>query len=241
MKKFSESLINTKLGKFNFRVYAENHGKETVVVYTEHLNPKEPILTRVHSECMTGDVFQSLQCDCGEQLETALIEIQKNGNGCVIYLRQEGRGIGLYEKIKAYKLQAKGYDTFEANVMLGHNPDERTYEMVKVALNDLGVNQIILLTNNPSKVSEIAKTGIEIVERRSLIVGLNDVNKKYFETKKSKFKHLFRQNHAGTPFKRITSGKTCRDPRCKNNSRQNHAGTPILRISLDKIMHGPRF
>lgn len=193
MKRFVESLINTKFGKFNFRVYAENHGKETVVVYTENFNPKEPVLTRVHSECMTGDVFHSMQCDCGDQLETALNEIQKNGNGCVVYLRQEGRGIGLYEKIRAYELQTKGYDTFEANIMLGHGPDERTYEMVKIALNDLGVNQIILLTNNPSKVSEIAKTGIEVIERKSLIVGMNEVNKKYFETKKSKFKHFFNQ------------------------------------------------
>lgn len=193
MKKFAESLINTKLGKFNFRVYAENQGKETVVVYTENLNPKEPVLVRVHSECMTGDVFHSMQCDCGDQLDTALNEIQRSGNGCVIYLRQEGRGIGLYEKIRAYGLQAKGYDTFEANVMLGHNPDERTYEMVKQSLQDLGVTKIVLLTNNPSKVSEIAKTGIEIIERRSLIVGMNETNKKYFETKKSKFKHFFSQ------------------------------------------------
>lgn len=193
MKKYTESLINTKLGKFNFRVYAENHGKETVVVYTENLNSDQPVLTRVHSECMTGDVFHSLQCDCGEQLDTSLVEIQKNGNGCLIYLRQEGRGIGLYEKMRAYELQAKGYDTFEANVILGHKPDERTYEMVKVALNDLGINQIILLTNNPSKVSEIAKTGVDVVERRSLIVGMNEINKKYFETKKAKFKHFFSQ------------------------------------------------
>lgn len=193
MNKFAESLINTKFGKFNFRVYADNQGKETVVVYTENFNPQEAVLTRVHSECMTGDVFHSLQCDCGDQLDTALNEIQKNGNGCVIYLRQEGRGIGLYEKIRSYELQSKGYDTFEANIMLGHNPDERTYEMVKVALSDLGVQQIILLTNNPSKVSEIAKTGINVIERRSLIVGMNEVNKKYFETKKSKFKHFFSQ------------------------------------------------
>jgi GTP cyclohydrolase II len=191
MKKFTESLINTKLGKFNFRVYAENRGKETVVVYTEKINTIEPVLVRVHSECMTGDVFHSLQCDCGDQLDTALQEIQKNGNGVVIYLRQEGRGIGLYEKIRAYGLQAKGYDTFEANVLLGHNPDERTYEMVKTALDDLGIKQIILLTNNPSKVSEIAKTGIRIIERKSLIVGRNEVNDKYFETKKAKFKHFF--------------------------------------------------
>lgn len=193
MKKFSESLIQTKFGKFNFRVYAESHGKETVVVYTENLNPNESVLTRVHSECMTGDVFHSLQCDCGEQLDAALQEIQKKGNGCLIYLRQEGRGIGLYEKIRAYELQAKGYDTFEANILLGHNPDERTYEMVKIALNDLGVDKIVLLTNNPSKVSEISKAGITVTERKSLIVGFNDVNKKYFETKKTKFKHFFSQ------------------------------------------------
>lgn len=191
MRKFAQSLINTKLWRFNFRVYAENQGKETVVLFTENFNPQVPALVRVHSECMTGDVFHSMQCDCGDQLDAAIKAIQENGNWAIIYLRQEGRGIWLYEKIRAYELQAKGYDTFEANIMLGHKPDQRTYEMVKTALHDLGVKDIVLLTNNPSKVSEIAKTGINIIDRKPLFVGHNATNEKYFNTKKTKFKHFF--------------------------------------------------
>ncbi len=191
MRKFAQSLINTKLWRFNFRVYAEDQGKETVVLFTENINPQKPFLLRVHSECMTGDVFHSMQCDCGEQLDSAIATIQESGNWAIIYLRQEWRGIWLYEKIRAYELQAKWYDTFEANVMLWHNPDQRTYGMVKVALDDLGVKDVILLTNNPSKVSEIAKTWINITDRRPLIIEHNPVNEKYFTTKKTKFKHFF--------------------------------------------------
>jgi len=192
MKKlFTESKIATKFGFFNFRVYADVQGKETVVLYTEKLDTSVPILVRMHSECMTGDTFGSFQCDCGEQLASSLIQINKSGNGALIYLRQEGRGIGLFEKIKSYQLQAKGYDTFEANILLGHHPDERTYESAKIALDDLNVKNIRLLTNNPSKVSEIAKLGINVVERVSLIMKPNKHNNHYLDSKRDKFKHFF--------------------------------------------------
>jgi GTP cyclohydrolase II len=187
---FVENKLQTKQGKYILRVYADSPGKETVVVYTEKLNKKKPVLVRVHSECFTGDILHSLRCDCGEQLQKSLEIIQKNG-GVLIYLRQEGRGIGLFEKIKTYNLQDKGYDTFEANVILGHNPDDRRYMKVKTALKDLGINKINLLTNNPSKVSEIAKLGIKINERIPLIIPSNKYNQKYFDAKKNKFKHFF--------------------------------------------------
>ncbi len=204
---FTETKIVTKFGDFNIRVYADVQGKETVALYTEKLDTSTPTLVRIHSECMTGDTFSSLQCDCGEQLEQSLEQISKSGNGVLIYLRQEGRGIGLFEKIKSYQLQDKGYDTFEANLLLGHRPDERTYEKAKNALIDLGVKRIRLLTNNPSKVSEIAKLGIDVVERVPLIVTSNKYNKKYFATKRDKFKHFFNEEvsyyfyqfHAETP------------------------------------------
>lgn len=204
---FTETKIATKFGSFNIRVYADVQGKETIALCTEKLDTSAPVLVRIHSECMTGDTFGSLQCDCGEQLEKSLEEINKSGNGILIYLRQEGRGIGLFEKIKSYQLQDKGYDTFEANLLLGHRPDERTYEKAKIALTDLGVKRIRLLTNNPSKVSEIAKLGIEVVERVPLIVTSNKYNKKYFASKRDKFKHFFNdevsyyfyQFHAETP------------------------------------------
>lgn len=188
---FVETPIETTHGKFITRVYADAHGKETVVLYTEGLDPKRPVLTRIHSECMTGDTFGSLQCDCGDQLTRSLETIYKSGNGVLIYLRQEGRGIGLFEKIQSYQLQNKGFDTFEANVMLGHRPDERTYEWAKIALTDLGVSEIQLLTNNPSKVSEIAKLGIKVSERVPLVVSANEFNQRYFDAKRDKFKHFF--------------------------------------------------
>lgn len=190
---FVEAKIATKFGSFNFRVYQNDLGKETVVLWTPDLNRETAVLVRVHSECMTGDVFCSLNCDCGKQLDKSLQLINKEG-GVFIYLRQEGRGIGLFEKIKAYQLQLEGHDTFEANVLLGHQPDQRTYEMVKTALTDLSVQHIRLLTNNPSKVSEIAKFGIEVAERVPLIVKSNKHNLKYLDTKKDKFKHFFNKN-----------------------------------------------
>lgn len=189
---FVETKIATKFGSFKVRVYADVQGKETIVLYTEKLDITTPVLVRVHSECMTGDMFGSLQCDCGEQLEQALAQINEHG-GALVYLRQEGRGIGLFEKIRSYQLQEKGYDTFEANLLLGHNPDERTYEKAKMALEDLGIKRARLLTNNPSKVSEMAKLGISIVERVPIIITANSHNEKYFHSKQSKFKHFFNE------------------------------------------------
>ena len=188
---YTETPIETKYGKFVIRVYADTYGKETVVLYSEKLDASEAVLTRIHSECLTGDTLGSLQCDCGEQLEHSLEVIQKSQNGVLVYLRQEGRGIGLFEKIQSYQLQRKGFDTFEANVMLGHRPDERTYEWAKIALTDLGITSIKLLTNNPSKVSEVAKLGITVSERVPLVVSTNEFNQKYFDAKRDKFKHFF--------------------------------------------------
>lgn len=192
MKKIHvETKVATKFGVFNVRVYLDVSGKETVVLWTEELDKAQPALVRIHSECMTGDTFGSLQCDCGEQLSESLKQIVKSSNGILVYLRQEGRGIGLFEKIKSYQLQEKGYDTFEANLLLGHKPDERTYEMAKVALTDLNISRIRLLTNNPSKVSEISGLGIEVTERVPLIIRSNKYNRRYLTSKRDKFNHLF--------------------------------------------------
>jgi 3,4-dihydroxy 2-butanone 4-phosphate synthase / GTP cyclohydrolase II len=180
--------LMTDFGAFNIRVYEDVTGKETVVFYTEDLNNNQPVLVRIHSECMTGDTFKSKHCDCGEQLATALKMIRAKG-GALIYLRQEGRGIGLFEKIKTYQLQRTGVDTFDANTLLGHKPDARTYGMAKIALKDLKIKRILLLTNNPSKVLEMKKLGINVSRRVPLVVPSNEYNQKYFETKKKKFKH----------------------------------------------------
>lgn len=192
---YVETKIPTKFGEFNFRVYAAIHGKETVVLWTDDLDVSLPVLVRVHSECFTGDLFNSFRCDCGPQLAKSL-EMINNEGGVLIYLRQEGRGIGLFEKIKTYQLQSKGYDTFDANIVLGHLPDERTYEMVKTALDDLGIENIRLLTNNPSKVSEIAKFRINVIERVPIVIKPNKYNRNYIKTKKNKFHHSFeKKNH----------------------------------------------
>lgn len=183
--------IPTEFGIFDFSVWDQKKGDEVVFLTTPKLDTNKPVLVRVHSECMTGDVFHSYRCDCGEQKEEALRAISKNGNGIFIYLRQEGRGIGLHEKIKAYILQEKGYDTHEANIILGHKPDYREYSWVKRVLDYLHIKNIKLLTNNPAKVSEISRLGINIIERIPLIVKSNSHNRKYFETKKQKFKHFF--------------------------------------------------
>jgi GTP cyclohydrolase II len=191
--KYVETRIATKYGEFFTRVYRSLESKETVVLWSGKFSDENPPLVRVHSECFTGDIIGSLKCDCGEQLQRSMRLVQQHG-GILIYLRQEGRGIGLFEKIKAYELQSKGYDTFEANAILGHVPDARTYEMVKVILDDFPISRIRLLTNNPSKVSEIAKYKIEIIERVPILIQPNKHNRKYFEAKKKKFHHNFSDN-----------------------------------------------
>jgi len=194
-KEFVDTTLVTKYGEFDVRVYNDD-SKETIVLWKGKFRKNVPPLVRVHSECITGDMLGSLKCDCGKQLQKSLQIIQERG-GVVIYLRQEGRGIGLFEKMKAYNLQAKGCDTFEANVLLGHRPDERTYEMVKTVLDDLKIKKIRLITNNPSKVSEIAKYGVEITERVPLVIKSNSHNKGYFKAKKEKFQHVFGRETEG--------------------------------------------
>lgn len=187
------SKLPTKYGDFTITVYPAEKGLESVVLVTPKLDISRPVLVRIHDECMTGDTFGSLRCDCGEQKEKSLQMIAESGNGLFIYMRQEGRGIGLYEKIKAYALQDSGYDTHEANIKLGHKPDEREYTVAKNILVELGVKEISLITNNPSKVNEITKLGIKVVERVPLVIEPNIHNKNYMETKKIKFQHSFEE------------------------------------------------
>lgn len=187
---FVETPLATKFGTLNIRVYADVQGKETVALCTEKLDATNPPLVRIHSECMTGDTFGSLHCDCGEQLERSLEQIVEHGNGILIYLRQEGRGIGLFEKIKSYQLQRDGHDTFEANILLGHEPDKRTYENAKMVLDGLGVPRIRLITNSPSKVDQMTALGIEVVERVPLVVTPNKHNERYLAAKRDKFNHF---------------------------------------------------
>ncbi len=181
--------LPTKFGNFKIQAFKERTEsgcfKEHLAIFTDPL-PETPIV-RVHSECLTGDAFGSRKCDCGEQLEFALHMIQSQG-GMVIYLRQEGRNIGLLNKVNAYALQEKGLDTVAANHQLGFSADERTYEMVERVLTHFGIKRIRLLTNNPKKIESLE--GVEIVERLPIIVESNPHNEAYLQTKKKRMGHL---------------------------------------------------
>jgi len=162
------------------------------------IDENEPVLVRVHSECLTGDVFGSLKCDCRSQLHRAMEVISKEGKGVIVYLRQEGRGIGLVNKIKAYHLQDHGFDTVEANRKLGFPPDMRDFGIGAQILRDLGVRKIRLLTNNPKKLIGLEGYGLEIVERVPIVVGVCDYNRDYLITKKEKMGHLIELENGET-------------------------------------------
>ena len=169
----------------------ETNDKEHVVLTLGDVSTDEPVLMRVHSECLTGDALFSMRCDCGAQLQAALERIAQEGRGALFYLRQEGRGIGLLNKIKAYKLQDEGADTVEANEQLGFGADMRDYSICQPMLEHLKIRKVKLLTNNPRKVAALQQLGINVVERIPLQTGQNPHNAKYLATKAGKLGHMF--------------------------------------------------
>jgi 3,4-dihydroxy 2-butanone 4-phosphate synthase/GTP cyclohydrolase II len=189
IRRIAEANLPSKHGEFRLIVY------ESVVDKYHHLAlvkgdvVRKRTLVRVHSQCLTGDVFGSKRCDCGEQLEFAMKEIEKRGEGVVLYMRQEGRGIGLGNKLKAYELQDLGLDTVEANEALGFKADLRDYGIGAQILVDLGLSEIALLTNNPQKIVGLEGYGLKVVERIPMEIRPNDVNKKYLKVKKEKLGH----------------------------------------------------
>lgn len=183
--------IPTKYGDFQLCYYTNTlDSKEHLAFVMGDLSRVESALVRVHSECFTGDVMGSRRCDCGEQLDQAMALVAKAGVGAILYLRQEGRGIGLLEKLRAYNLQDEGFDTVDANLMLGHEADQRDYTLAGLMLEDLGIASARLITNNPAKIRALEAAGISVAERVSLAVAANTDNAGYLLTKAQRMDHL---------------------------------------------------
>lgn len=188
----ASSRLPTRHGQFLIHAFEDRQtGQEHVALSMGEVGDGQPVLMRVHSECLTGDGFGSLRCDCGPQLEAAMQMVAAEGRGVILYLRQEGRGIGLVNKVRAYQLQDQGADTVEANEQLGFAPDLREYSMCEDMLRHLGVTRVRLMTNNPLKVEALEKHGIAVVERVPLMTGRNPHNDQYLDTKQEKMGHLF--------------------------------------------------
>mgnify|MGYP001814542379 FL=1 len=186
------SRLPTQWGEFDMHGFEDpESNKEHVVLTMGDVASGEPVLARIHSECLTGDALFSMRCDCGNQLQAALKAISEEGRGALFYLRQEGRGIGLLNKIKAYKLQDEGADTVEANEQLGFGADMRDYSLLGPMFHHLHITAVRLMTNNPRKVAALEAAGIEVVERIALHTDRNPHNEKYLTTKAGKLGHLF--------------------------------------------------
>ena len=191
----AEARIPTNHGVFKMKAFTNNiDQKEHFALVMGEIDPDEPTLVRVHSECLTGDVFHSLRCDCGAQLDAAMAKIAENKNGVLLYMRQEGRGIGIINKLKAYNFQDEGFDTVEANHKLGYDADLRDYGIGAQILSSLGIQKIRLMTNNPRKVVGLEGYGLEIVERVPLVMESNPHNEKYLSTKHERLGHYLNKS-----------------------------------------------
>ncbi len=191
LKNLVQTRIPTVHGEFVLHYYSNNlDNKEHIAFVKGDVVNKQSIPVRIHSECFTGDVLGSRRCDCGEQLDMALQLIDKAGCGILIYLRQEGRGIGLLKKLQAYNLQDDGLDTVDANIHLGHLADEREYDLAALMLEDLKVKSIALITNNPNKIEELGKLGVQVDRRIAIETSVHGDNQEYLKTKVEKMSHM---------------------------------------------------
>ncbi|WP_076408761.1 GTP cyclohydrolase II [Shewanella sp. UCD-KL12] len=196
IKYIASSKLPTPWGVFAMHGFEDTEtGKEHVALTLGELSSDQPILGRIHSECLTGDALFSLRCDCGFQLQTAMQNIADAGQGFILYLRQEGRGIGLLNKIRAYELQDQGANTVEANEKLGFAADMRKYDMILPMIEKIGIKQVKLMTNNPRKVKAMKELGIEVTERIPLQVGKNRYNESYLKTKSTELGHMMSEHH----------------------------------------------
>lgn len=197
----AHSKLPTAHGDFIISVFQDPETKEEHVALSVGLETSsdEATLVRIHSECLTGDAFSSLKCDCGPQLNATMELIQKQGRGVILYLRQEGRGIGLTNKIRAYALQDQGHDTVDANLLLNLPADARTYDMCKIMLDHLAIQQVRLITNNPLKLKALQNLGINVIDRVPLTVGRNPFNEDYLKTKRERMSHLYQKEDFSNP------------------------------------------
>jgi len=189
----SKSKLPTAFGNFEIIAFQDQTTGEEHIALAQGLEtvPVKPVLVRMHSECLTGDAFGSLKCDCGPQLHATMKMINDAGQGVILYLRQEGRGIGLTNKIRAYALQDQGHDTLDANLLLNLPADARQYDMCSIMLDYLKIKDVQLITNNPLKIRALTDLGINVVSRVPLTVGLNHFNQAYLETKQKRMSHLY--------------------------------------------------
>jgi len=193
VQRVAEAKLPTPYGEFKVIAYkSQTDPAEHLALVMGDVATDDPLLVRVHSQCLTGDVFNSLRCDCGEQIEKAMKLIADEGRGVVLYMRQEGRGIGIHNKIKAYALQDAGMDTVEANISLGFDPDPRDYGIGAQILADLGLRNLRLMTNNPKKMSGLESFGLKITEQLPLTTKPNRYNRRYLQTKQKKMGHLLK-------------------------------------------------
>jgi 3,4-dihydroxy 2-butanone 4-phosphate synthase / GTP cyclohydrolase II len=190
VRQVASASLPTRHGDFMMFVYDSETHREHVALTVGDIADGQPVLVRLHSECLTGDVFGSRRCDCGEQLDDSLRVLQEEGRGVLLYLRQEGRGIGLTNKIRAYAIQEQGYDTVEANLALGLPEDGRDYGDAAAMLRDLGVHSVVLMTNNPTKIAGLIENDIEVVQRQPVAVPPHQENVDYLRTKQEKMGHM---------------------------------------------------
>ncbi len=198
VERYAEADLPTEYGNLRVIVYRQaDSADEQIAIVSGDVRGKKDVLVRAHSECLTGEVLHSLKCDCREQLDLALRRIVESGEGVVLYLRQEGRGIGLGNKIRAYAMQQKGYDTVDANRVLGFEDDLRRYDVAASMLRDLGVQSVRLMTNNPTKVEELRAEGVEVTSRVEHLVEPHAWNRGYLESKKARMGHQYDLNRFG--------------------------------------------